>query len=37
VLETARKRGDAGYELVDIKDFELPLLDEPMPPIVGKY
>src|SRR2546427_6349315 len=37
VLEIARKRGDAEYELVDIKDFELPLLDEPMPPIMGKY
>ena len=28
VLEIARKRNDAEYELVDIKDFELPLLDE---------
>ena len=37
VLETARKRSDAEYELVDITDFELPLLDEPMPPIMGKY
>jgi len=37
VLETARKRSDAEYELVDIKDFELPLLDEPMPPSMGKY
>src|SRR5207245_8801779 len=32
VLEAARKRSDAEYELVDIKDFDLPLLDEPMPP-----
>jgi len=37
VLETARKRNDADYELVDIKDFELPLLDEPMPPAMGNY
>src|SRR5438093_7698437 len=37
VLEAARKRSDAEYELVDIKDFELPLLDEPMPPSMGKY
>src|SRR5258707_12290241 len=37
VLETARKRGDAEYELVDIKEFELPLLDEPIPPSMGKY
>src|SRR2546429_4454247 len=37
VLEAARKRNDAEYELVDIKDFELPLLDEPMPPSMGQY
>ena len=37
VLEVAQKRGDAEYELVDIKDFELPLLDEPMPPSMGQY
>jgi hypothetical protein len=29
MLEIARKRNDAAYELVDIKEFELPLLDEP--------
>jgi NAD(P)H-dependent FMN reductase len=34
VLETARKRSDAEFELVDIKDFELPLLDEPIPPSI---
>jgi NAD(P)H-dependent FMN reductase len=37
VLEIARKRGDAEFELIDIKDFELPLLDEPMPPAMGRY
>src|SRR5437763_235174 len=37
VLEIARKRSDAEYELVDIKDFELPLLDEPIPPSMGRY
>jgi NAD(P)H-dependent FMN reductase len=37
VLEIARKRNDAEYELVDIKDFELPLLDEATPPSLGKY
>ena len=37
VFEIARKRGDAAYEVVDIKDFELPLLDEPMPPSMGQY
>ena len=31
VLERAVARGDADYELVDIADFNLPLLDEPYP------
>jgi NAD(P)H-dependent FMN reductase len=30
--EFAKKRADAEFELVDIKDFNLPLLDEPVPP-----
>jgi NAD(P)H-dependent FMN reductase len=30
-------RDDADYELVDVKDFNLPLLDEPIPPSQGKY
>jgi NAD(P)H-dependent FMN reductase len=29
--EIARKRGDAEFELVDIKNFNLPLLRETMP------
>jgi NAD(P)H-dependent FMN reductase len=33
----AKKRSDAEFELVDIKDFNLPLLDEPMPPAMGQY
>jgi len=37
VLDQARKRSDAQFELVDIKDFNLPLLDEPMPPSLGNY
>jgi NAD(P)H-dependent FMN reductase len=37
VLENAAKRNDAQYELVDIKDFDLPLLDEPVPPSLGQY
>jgi NAD(P)H-dependent FMN reductase len=37
VHELAGQRGDAEYELVDIKDFNLPLLDEPIPPSQGKY
>jgi len=37
VYGIATKRGDAEFELVDIKDFNLPLLDEPMPPAMGQY
>jgi NAD(P)H-dependent FMN reductase len=33
----ATKRGDAEFEVVDIQDFDLPLLDEPTPPSMGKY
>src|SRR5258706_15547008 len=35
--EIAQKRTDAEFELVDIKDFDLPFLDEPAPPIMGQY
>lgn len=37
VYEIARKRSDAEFDLVDIKDFNLPLLDEPVPPSMGQY
>ena len=37
VLELAAKRPDAEFELVDIADYELPLLDEPIPPALGRY
>ena len=37
VYEIARRRGDAEYELVDLKDYDLPLLDEPVPPSMGQY
>jgi NAD(P)H-dependent FMN reductase len=37
VLEKAQKRTDAQFELVDIRDFKLPLLDEPVPPSMGQY
>jgi NAD(P)H-dependent FMN reductase len=33
----AAKRGDAQFELVDIQDFNLPLLDETMPPMMARY
>lgn len=37
VLETARKRSDAVYELIDLADYPLPHLDEPIPPLMGQY
>ncbi len=37
VQELAQKRSDAEFELVDIREFDLPLLDEPIPPSQGKY
>jgi NAD(P)H-dependent FMN reductase len=33
----AGKRNDAEYEVVDIQSFNLPLLDEPVPPSMGQY
>lgn len=37
VHEIAKRRTDADYEVVDIESFALPLLDEPIPPSLGKY
>jgi NAD(P)H-dependent FMN reductase len=37
VYDIASKRGDADFELVDIADYGLPLLDEPVPPAMGQY
>jgi len=37
VLQLAAKRRDADFELVDIADYRLPLLDEPIPPVLGRY
>ena len=37
VYDIAKKRNDAEFEVVDIKDFNLPLLDEATPPSTGKY
>lgn len=37
VHEVAQQRGDAEFELVDLEDFDLPLLDEPLPPSQGNY
>jgi len=37
VHELAGRRSDAEFELVDVAEFDLPLLDEPIPPSQGKY
>jgi NAD(P)H-dependent FMN reductase len=37
VFEIAQKRSDANYELVDLLDFNLPLLDEPVPASRNQY
>ncbi len=37
ILEHARRRTDAEFEIVDIAEYGLPLLDEPMPPSMGQY
>jgi NAD(P)H-dependent FMN reductase len=36
-FDIARKRNDAAFELVDIAEYHLPLLDEPVPPSMGQY
>ena len=33
----AAKRNDASFEVVDIAAFDLPLLDEPVPPMMNQY
>jgi len=37
VFDIANQRADAEFELVDLEDFDLPLLDEPVPPSMGQY
>jgi NAD(P)H-dependent FMN reductase len=37
VYENASKRKDAEFQLVDLKEYNLPLLDEPVPPSMGSY
>jgi NAD(P)H-dependent FMN reductase len=37
VHEIAARRTDATFEVVDIAAFDLPLLDEPMPPMMHQY
>src|ERR671936_820494 len=37
VYELSHSRKDARFELVDIAESKLPLLDEPIPPSLNKY
>ena len=37
VYDIAAKRSDASFEVVDIAAFDLPLLDEAVPPIMNQY
>jgi NAD(P)H-dependent FMN reductase len=37
VLDIASRRIDATFELVDLRDYPLPHLDEPLPPSLGQY
>jgi NAD(P)H-dependent FMN reductase len=37
VYDNASRRSDAEFELVDLRDFPLPHLDEPLPPSMGQY
>jgi NAD(P)H-dependent FMN reductase len=37
VLDHATRRDDAEFELVDLRDYPLPHLDEPLPPSMGQY
>ena len=36
-LDIASRRDDAEFELIDLRDYPLPHLDEPMPPSLGQY
>jgi NAD(P)H-dependent FMN reductase len=37
VYDIAAQRTDAEFELVDLRDYPLPHLDEPLPPSMGQY
>ena len=37
VYDVAARRSDAEFELVDLRDYPLPHLDEPLPPSMGQY
>jgi NAD(P)H-dependent FMN reductase len=37
VFDLAARRADAEFELIDLRDYPLPHLDEPLPPSLGQY
>jgi NAD(P)H-dependent FMN reductase len=37
VYDIASRRSDGEFELVDLRDYPLPHLDEPLPPSMGQY
>jgi NAD(P)H-dependent FMN reductase len=37
VYDRASRRSDAEFELIDLRDYPLPHLDEPLPPSLGQY
>ena len=37
VFDVASRHGGAEFELVDLRDYPLPHLDEPLPPSLGQY
>jgi NAD(P)H-dependent FMN reductase len=37
VMDEAGQRSDAEFELIDLADYPLPHLDEPLPPSMGQY
>ena len=37
VYDLASRRSDAKFELIDLRDYPLPHLDEPLPPSMGQY
>ncbi|MDQ1695771.1 MAG: hypothetical protein QOJ03_1124 [Frankiaceae bacterium] len=37
VMDIATKRTDAEFDLIDLADYPLPHLDEPLPPSMGQY
>src|SRR3954449_11762699 len=37
VLDVARQRDDAEFDLIDLLDYRLPHLDEAIPPSLGQY